>query len=149
MNSDTIFTNLEKVRDLNARIDAENKRPLTEQSVERQANLIAERDRVEAKHYAGRILIDGHIPVNQGWRPADVLAVIGDEALAEYEMPNGTTALSIIHISDGGLQGVGYKNLSRKWIKAMHEHGTTDWTGLPQRNNGEHVPFPALNSNEA
>lgn len=36
------------------------------------------------------------VHVNQGWREAWVLAVIDDEALVEYRMPAGTTAMQII-----------------------------------------------------
>ena len=35
------------------------------------------------------------INVNQGWRDATILAVLGDEALAEYVMPAGTITLIV------------------------------------------------------
>lgn len=36
------------------------------------------------------------VHVNQGWREAYVLAVLDDEALIEYEMPRGSTALWLV-----------------------------------------------------
>src|SRR5262245_28661647 len=39
------------------------------------------------------------VRANQNYREAYVLAVIGDEALIEYEMPGGTTALWVIDVN--------------------------------------------------
>jgi hypothetical protein len=74
------------------------------------------------------------IHVNQGERDAYVLAVVGDEALIEYEMPAGTTALWIIDAnnpSPGCKRNVSYKSCPKKWLEAMEEAGTV-WENNPQ-----------------
>lgn len=72
------------------------------------------------------------IEVNQGLREAWVLAVIGDEALIEYEMPRGTTALWIVDAYFWGYKrNVSYSNLPTRWLKAMIDEGV-EWTHRPQ-----------------
>jgi hypothetical protein len=86
------------------------------------------------------------VEANQGKREGTVLAVLGDECLIEYEMPNGTSALRVV-------QAIGYKlvgtyktmphgSVTRRWIEAMREQGTTDWIGRGQRQFTA-TPFPA------
>lgn len=60
---------------------------------------------------------------NQGLRDFEVLAVIGDEALAAYEMPNGRVFLNIVpsrvrEIKEGGYRAVSLKGLPKKWREA-------------------------------
>lgn len=75
-----------------------------------------------------------HVEVNQGLRPAVILAVIGDEALLEYTMPRGSTSLWVVDAYTWGhKKNVSYKTLPLKWLKAMIEEGQ-DWTNLPQGN---------------
>lgn len=74
------------------------------------------------------------VDVNQGKREAYVLAVIGDEALIEYEMPGGTTALWVIHAGrphPRRIRNVSYKSCTKKWLKAIEEAGTI-WEGQGQ-----------------
>lgn len=72
--------------------------------------------------------------VNQGKRAAVVLAVVDNEALIEYEMPAGTTALWIIDRGQpypGCKRNVSYKNCPQKWLDAIREAGT-EWIGNHQ-----------------
>jgi hypothetical protein len=81
--------------------------------------------------------------VNQGWRPAWVLARLGDEALIEYVMPNGTSALRIVSAA-GALaedwvalrhweyRSISYHALPRKWLRELVHTGER-WEGLPQQ----------------
>lgn len=87
---------------------------------------------------------------NQANREADVLAVIGEEVLIEYEMPgttNGreTSSLRVIKqigiLEYGAYKSYSYRNLPKRWINAMHEQGTEDWIGMGQTES-EPVPFP-------
>lgn len=74
------------------------------------------------------------VNVNQGWRQAVILAVLGQEALLEYEMPAGTTALWVIDAGNptvGCKRNVSYKACPKKWRKAMEEAGT-QWEGNGQ-----------------
>jgi hypothetical protein len=78
--------------------------------------------------------------VNQGERSAHVLAILGQEALVEYNMPAGTTSLKVVEIRNGQI-GVGgktipYKNVPIRWLKAICDGGR-DWEGTPQGKNGE------------
>lgn len=74
------------------------------------------------------------IHANQGERDAAVLAVLGDEALIEYEMPGGTTALRVVsaHDPDLILRRYAYTDVPLRWLRAMLEVGS-DWTGMPQQ----------------
>ena len=121
-------------------------------------------------HWEGFCLNNGQTPepdlaagdetevyVNQGWREARVLAVLGNKALVEYTMPAGTTALTIYEHAMGQLlnskeiawaveyaplgRSVSYRKLSKRWIRAMWEQGT-EWQGNSQ--SGFH-PFPKFN----
>lgn len=67
--------------------------------------------------------------VNQGYRDAFTLAVIGDEALIEYVMPRGSQALRIVDaFTWEGCKTVSYRAVPRKWLQAMEEEGT-QWVG--------------------
>jgi hypothetical protein len=79
------------------------------------------------------------IYVNHAMRKAYVLAIIGNEALIEYSMPAGTTALKIAEIRNGEINGgktIPYKNLPLRWLKAIVDSGQS-WEGNPQGKNGE------------
>lgn len=74
------------------------------------------------------------VDVNQGMRDAYVLAVIGDEALIEYEMPAGTTALWVIRAGDPDahkIRNLSYRACPQKWLDAMDE-ACTIWEGNGQ-----------------
>lgn len=74
------------------------------------------------------------VNVNQGQREAVVLAVVGDEALIEYEMPKGSTALWVIHAGVPAvsyLRNISYKSCPKKWLVAMQEVGA-EWIGRGQ-----------------
>lgn len=86
--------------------------------------------------------------VNQKDRDAVVLAVIDNEAIAEYEMPNGRSFLTILKLDESGelvrscdslTQGKQYRNdyirksvsyeaCPVRWIVAMVNQGT-EWLG--------------------
>lgn len=73
------------------------------------------------------------ISVNQGDREAMVLAVIGNQALIEYVMPAGSTALQIVtqgHEQHG--RSVSYPSVPIKWLRAIVDDGR-EWEGAPQR----------------
>ncbi len=76
------------------------------------------------------------IYVNQAEREGYVLAVLGTEALIEYEMPKGTTALRIVpvdNIDHYPYKTPSYLTLASKWILAMNEQGTLEnLIGNPQ-----------------
>lgn len=92
--------------------------------------------------------------VNQGWRHATVLAILDDEALIEYEMPNGSSSLRIVPLKsdlDGAIEmqhgmrawrNVSYWCVPLKWLRRMVETGET-WIGAPQQSDGVWVPSPA------
>lgn len=81
--------------------------------------------------------------VNQGEREGHVLAVLGDRALIEYEMPAGTTAMlfapavttwfnhspQFIH---NYKMSVSYKQLPKKWLQAIVDQNNGDWWANPQ-----------------
>jgi hypothetical protein len=74
------------------------------------------------------------VDVNQGVREAYVLAVLGDEALIEYEMPKGTTALWVVsrYNPDPGCRRViSYRSCPKKWLDAITDAGTV-WECRPQ-----------------
>lgn len=69
------------------------------------------------------------IYANQGQRNAVVLAVIDGQALLEYDMPKGTTALRIVPTDDPDTtqyKRVAYANLPIKWVEAMADAGTLE-----------------------
>jgi len=75
------------------------------------------------------------VDVNQGQRPATVLAVVGDEALIEYEMPAGSTAMWVIKADRKPahkIRNVSYKECPKRFVDAMHEAGL-DWEHSPQQ----------------
>ena len=99
---------------------------------EKAAAVVRERAAREAKK--AKVGQHSTIEVNQGLRPAVILAVIGDEALLEYTMPRGSTALWIVDAySWGYIKNVSYRDVPLKWLRAMIEAGT-DWDNLPQGN---------------
>jgi len=90
---------------------------------------------------------------NQAEREAVVLAVLGDTAILEYEMPGRystvpTSALRIQRfIGDepiGGYRSVSYNNVPKRWLRAIQAADMTNWLGMGQ---GSHtrIPFPTLN----
>ena len=89
-----------------------------------------------SKLYEGENLT---IEVNQGAREASVLAVIGDEALIEYDMPRGSTALRVVsaHDPDLVIRRYSYAAVPLRWLRAMLDVGS-DWTGRPQQQ-GNHI----------
>lgn len=79
--------------------------------------------------------------VNQGMRDAVVLGTHDDLAIAEYEMPAGTTALTVLP-RDGGKnwgKSVSYRTCPKYWIKAIRE-GVNGWEGRSQT--GKTYEFP-------
>jgi hypothetical protein len=81
-----------------------------------------------------------YVEANQGTREALVLAVLGDEALLEYEMPKGTTALRLVAAIPGqALKGAGgrpylkvsYAAVPGRWLQAIASQGQR-WIGKPQ-----------------
>ena len=90
--------------------------------------------------------------VNQGWRHAMVLAILEDEALIEYEMPNGSTSLRIVPLMsdlEGAIEmatgntwrSISYWRVPLKWLCEMVRTGET-WIGSPQQSTF-FVPSPA------
>ena len=74
------------------------------------------------------------IHANQGDRDAYVLAVIEDEALIEYDMPKGSTAMWVIDAYNpepGCKRNIAYRSCPKKWLDAMEEAGT-QWEGRGQ-----------------
>lgn len=77
---------------------------------------------------------------NQGEREAEVLAIRPGLALIEYEMPNGTTALNVVAItedekliSEGCIyHAVSYRKVPKYWLKAMIA-AELEWAGYGQR----------------
>lgn len=81
---------------------------------------------------------------NQGDRPAMVLAVLGDQALVEYQMPKGTTALRILASDDDGDgRTVSYTKLSLDWLKAIVD-ADTNWIGRPQQSGHRILASPRI-----
>jgi hypothetical protein len=86
------------------------------------------------EEFAWRPLDKLEVHVNQGWREAYVLAVLGDEALIEYEMPRGTTAMWIISCHNpqpSCHRVVSYRACPKKWRDAIKNAGT-QWEGRGQ-----------------
>jgi len=73
------------------------------------------------------------LDVNQGWREAWVLAVVDDEALVEYRMPAGSTAMQIIQNNRRSNNGrsVNYRACPLFWQRAMRLAGV-EWVGRSQ-----------------
>lgn len=74
--------------------------------------------------------------INQGHRDCIILAVLGDTAIGEYEMPMGTTALIYLKRNDNGdiqvTGGTSYRACPKKWIQAINDAGL-EWIGNGQR----------------
>lgn len=82
--------------------------------------------------------------VNQGARPATCLATIGIQALIEYTMPAGKTALQVIDIrTEEPTPGrsVSYFSLPTKWLRAIVRAGM-DWDGNPQQTGSRRPASP-------
>ena len=82
---------------------------------------------------------------NQAEREACVLAVIKDQILVEYEMPNGTSALLQMTVDGRNLirrRNVNYNTVPRRWLNAIRRADMTDWLGMGQRS-ATRIPFPA------
>lgn len=89
--------------------------------------------------------------VNQGTREGWVLAVVGDEYLLEYTMPNGTTALQIRRLDGASYPGrsgvyrsVSYGAVPFKWLKAIVDGGFV-WEGRGQGGRGKVTEPSAAN----
>lgn len=84
---------------------------------------------------------------NQLDREAIVLAVYMHKALIEYTMPNGTSALNIIHSNDvhgrGDYRSVSYYGLTLRWLKILVDQSAS-WEGRPQKGNPCPTPLDAL-----
>lgn len=106
---------------------------------------------IDSTHYENWNYIDRDLAVhddfllavNQGWREATCLAVLGDDALIEYEMPSGTTALRIVLAADpdGTYINMSYYDLPKKWLREMAAWGIC-WIGNPQQQTLEQGPPP-------
>lgn len=80
---------------------------------------------------------------NQGDRDGTVLAVDGIEALIEYEMPNGTSALNVISLGDKPYRAVAYTSLPKKWQRLLVAN-EAEWIGRPQQSGrNRQLPQPA------
>lgn len=98
-----------------------------------------------------------YIHLNQAWREGEVLAVIKNKALIEYEMPSDVTYMIIVQnpcgefdkkqlgmegrqfrkirgwrllkaIIDGAYDSISYNALNKKWLKELVRTGKT-WYG--------------------
>ena len=79
------------------------------------------------------------IMVNQAERPATVLAVIGAEALLEYVMPSGRSALRRVPVwyrkgTDPGwpYKRVSYRSIPKCWLVQIVRNGL-EWWASPQQ----------------
>jgi hypothetical protein len=86
------------------------------------------------------------VHANRGQRRATILATRGTSVLIEYTMPQGSSALRIIDLSEpGNTAGWGrrvpYADLSVPWLRAVVEAGQP-WTGTPQQHRASAWPVP-------
>jgi len=82
--------------------------------------------------------------VNNGQRKATVLAVVENEALIEYEMPDQSTALRVLfYPGPSRWQRASYRTLPLKWLRAIVYDGLNDWIARPQQT---HPSDPLINS---
>jgi len=73
--------------------------------------------------------------VNQGERQAVVLAMVGLDALVEYRMPRGSSALRIVDVDRPQYgRNVSYHRVPLALLRAMVEEGR-EWIGEPQKGN--------------
>lgn len=96
--------------------------------------------------------------INGDLRAAIVLAVRKGWALIEYEMPNGTTALRLLRLTDKIVEmfiferkfikltrreyrNLSYYDVTRPWLRAIIKNGMT-WKGVPQQKRGRSAPTP-------
>lgn len=90
--------------------------------------------------------------VNHAFRDARILAILGDEALIEYTMPNGTTTLNILNVVDftgqkrekviGPGKSIAYRSVPIRWLKTIVEDGY-EWEGNPQTKRGKYADVPS------
>lgn len=93
--------------------------------------------------------------INQGRRDGYVLAVIGNQIIAEFTFPGTvsgreTTCLRIYDVLGTRLlnwRSVSYNNVPKKWIEAIRNQAG-GWEGLGQRAAGP-IPFPAVDNEGA
>ena len=81
---------------------------------------------------------------NQGMRPATILAIHEDDALVEYEMPNGTSVLRIVprKFEDPYCgKRVAHMGVPTYWLEIMVAE-EAEWIGNPQQRGGVKVPQP-------
>lgn len=80
--------------------------------------------------------------VNQGRRPAKVLAVVGQQALLEYVMPRGSTALRLVDADDPEalIRSVSYRQVPLAFLRVLAEN-QVEWIGEPQA--GHPIGSPA------
>lgn len=80
----------------------------------------------------------GHVSLfrNQGDRDGWVLAVRGDVALVEYEMPSGVTYLNLVPAddSDAWYRPMAHRAVTLKWREAIIAQGGS-WAALERRGN--------------
>ena len=81
--------------------------------------------------------------IQKGFRPGKVLAVIGQDALFEYTMPEGTTSMvflpvevvlsdkSTIETTEHRRNPYGYERLPLKWLRQMVDN-KIEWIGVSQ-----------------
>ena len=93
--------------------------------------------------------------VNQGWRPAWILAELDNQALVEYKMPNQATALQILSTLGTDIKednvdpwlcngrSVGYNSLPLKWLREL-VRTEEPWYGYPRRGRTPGTPREEL-----
>ena len=133
-------------------IRTEDKLRITRVEIDRATSAFSKGGKTEQVHLAGRYaateLDAGEwftLAINQGQREAEVLATIGDEALVEYTMPAGTSALHIMNRktsrgekkAHGGGTSISYSKLPVRWIEAATEQAGV-WVANPQ--SGDRYP---------
>jgi len=83
--------------------------------------------------YAGQTV---YVDANQAWREGEVLATIKDEALIEYQMPNGSSTMWVVKRVPPyqRTRNISYYNVPKKWLKELVDT-SVDWIGCPQQLN--------------
>lgn len=78
------------------------------------------------------------VHINHGIRMATVLAVVGNKALVEYEMPGESTGLWLVDSqTQEYIRRIPYARVSSKWLETMI-HNKIEWIGRPQK--GRFIP---------
>lgn len=74
--------------------------------------------------------------VNRGWRDAKVLAILGQEALIEYQMPSfsGLRMLDLrtVLTEEYRDRHIRYEDLSSQWLQVIVD-ANQGWIGVPQQ----------------